>query len=228
MLFLLAGIFYIVATLGSDVCVNPTATILTAVGNNPQLAYYLTCATNPSLPPPDFLSFVAAAVGKLQSGSTQVTKLVTLANGAGTATAGYGPLVASGAAAPALTAAAGSLAAAVASISAIPDKVFACVQVDALFNGLFDSLCNGTVSAAAGIGQCLVAAAVLMLLQMVMGVDQCCYHAGDAKAWVDGGADDAGKNCCGYKGSLIKPVGPAAQAAAHASKVASSSGAPQV
>ena len=214
--------------LGSDVCVNPTATILTAVGNNPQLAYYLTCATNPNLPPPDFLTFVTSAVGKLQSGSTQVTKLVTLANSAAGATAGYGPLVASGAAAPALTAAASSLSAAVASISAIPDKVFACVQVDALFNGLFDSLCNGTVSAAAGIAQCLVAAAVLMLLQMIMGVDQCCYHAGDAKAWVDGGADDAGKNCCGYKGSLIKPVaGLGGKEAAHASKVASS-GAPQV
>ena len=113
------------------------------------------------------------------------------------------------------------------SIAAIPGTVFECVQVDALFNNLFDGLCNGTVTAAGGIAQCLVAAAALMLLQMIIGVDQCCYHAGDAKAWVDGGADDAGKNCCGFRGSLVKP-GASAPAAAHAASKVASSGAPQV
>ena len=165
-----------------------------------QLAYYLTCATTPGLSPPDFLSFITSALTKLSSVVVQIGKITDMANGVGSGpTAGYGPLVSSGVAAADLTAASSSAAAAINSISIIPNTVFSCVQVDALFSSLFDSLCNGTVSAAAGIAQCLVAAAALMLLQMAIGIDICCYHPGDKTAWVDKGEMEEGRNCCGLK-----------------------------
>ena len=186
--------------LGSDVCAAPTAAILRATNNQPQLAYYLTCATNPGLSPPDFLSFITSALTKLASVVAQIGKITDMANSVGAGpTAGYGPLVSAGVAAADLTAASSNAAAAVSSISIIPNTVFSCVQVDALFSSLFDSLCNGTVSAAAGIAQCLVAAAVLMLLQMAIGIDICCYHPGDKTAWVDKGEMEEGRNCCGFK-----------------------------
>ena len=205
LVFLLAGIFYLFAVLGSDVCAAPADTIITATGNMPQLTYYLSCATNPNLAPPDFLSAINGILSQITSGTTQLGKLVTSAATA-SSPAGYGPLIpisASSGAAPRLVNAQTNLNGAFAAISAIPNAVFSCQQVDALFSAFFNSLCNGTVTSAAGIAQCLIAAGVFMLLQMAIGIDICCYHPGDAKAWEDKGLQD-GTNCCGCKRKAVR------------------------
>jgi hypothetical protein len=193
LLFLLAGIFYLVAVLGSDVCFAPAAAIVSATKGQDQLSYYLNCATQPTMAPPAFLGVMGGTLDTLGSAVSQVAKLQTLANSGGSP-AGYGPLMVAGKASNDLNLAASNTNAAMNTIGNITGVVFGCANVDALFNNLFGALCNGTVTAAAGMAQMLIAAAVLMLVQMLIGVDLCCFHPGDPSVWEgEGGAAVSGE-----------------------------------
>ena len=53
-----------------------------------------------------------------------------------------------------------------------------------LLSQLFTGLCNGTVASSIGIGRILIAAAALLLVQLCLITDVCCFHPGDASAWL--------------------------------------------
>ena len=185
---MLAGIFYLLGVIGADLCYAPNELIMSFI-SSPDLNYFLSCATNPNVPPAPALSMIGSVVDMVAGGINQLSALGDQVDIAVTANtpAGYGPLIIGGAKNGAFAAANTNLKSAVDSLLFIPNTLLGCQQVDALFSRLWDGLCNGTVTSAIGIARVLIAAGVFMLLQMAVGIDLCCYHPGDARAWVDGG-----------------------------------------
>ena len=53
-----------------------------------------------------------------------------------------------------------------------------------LLSQLFTGLCNGTIASSIGIGRILIAAAALLLVQLCLITDVCCFHPGDPSAWL--------------------------------------------
>lgn len=53
-----------------------------------------------------------------------------------------------------------------------------------LLSQLFTGLCNGTITSSIAVGRILVAAAVLLIIQLCFAVDVCCFHPGDSSAWL--------------------------------------------
>jgi hypothetical protein len=47
------------------------------------------------------------------------------------------------------------------------------------------AICGGAITSAIGIARILIAAGVLLFVQLAIGVDVCCYHPGDPNAWVE-------------------------------------------
>ena len=177
-IFLLAGIFYIVGVIGADLCYDPNALIAATI-SEPNLNYFLTCATDPAVPPAPALGLVSGVINTVAGGLSQLTTLnsqvaTAVSNGQ---PAGYGPLISGGAANPAFSAATTDLTNAVAALQAIPGVLLSCQQVDAMFSRLWDGLCNGTITSALGIARVLIAAGVFMLLQMAVRFFYCPIQA---------------------------------------------------
>ena len=47
-------------------------------------------------------------------------------------------------------------------------------------------MCTNFITSAIGISRILIAAGVLLFVQLAIGVEICCHHPGDEKAWVGG------------------------------------------
>lgn len=63
---------------------------------------------------------------------------------------------------------------------------------------LLNGLCNDSIVASIKISRVLIAAAVLLAIQLFLSMDLCCYHPGDDAAWVsqaeeEGAASSAAK-----------------------------------
>ena len=215
--------------IGADVCINPSALITSFVSED-NLNYFLTCATNPLVPPAPVLGMLNGAINTVTGGVSQLTAITTQVNNNLASPAGYGPLIIGGAINTNFNDAAKSLNSAVFSLQAIPNTVLSCQQVDAMFSRLWEGLCNGTITSALGIAQVLIAAGVFMLLQMAVGIDLCCYHPGDSKAWVDGGNVGSSKVASSVASvpnfavmAEAEPAAAAAAAAAHHAEAAAHS-----
>lgn len=74
------------------------------------------------------------------------------------------------------------------SVNLVVTDTLSCAAIDAIFSRFWTGLCNGTVVSAAGIARILIAAGVLLLIQLGIGVDLCCYHPGDPRSWTGGDA----------------------------------------
>ena len=235
-IFILAGVFYLVGLLGADVCIAPAALIQGMVGTGSDLGsqtinYYLTCATTPQFPA-GAITTIGEATGTLapvvkQTGQLQAqfydalktggnrnawgSNLGTAYDNAQTAAKGAAsPPPECGIPHPVVPPPAGggvatqlpvmcddsttpqtkadpinrisvNMALALNSVNMVASDALSCATFDAIFSRMFDGLCNGTVQSAAGIARILIAAGVLLLLQLGIGVDLCCYRA-DARA----------------------------------------------
>lgn len=189
-IFLLAGIFYIIGVVGADCCFRPNQLIMSAI-SVPELNYFLSCAIDTTVPTPSALDAVSGVISTVAGGISQLSALKTQVDAAvqfgntnpsvSDAYAGYGPLITGSGSArqtnSVFTSAAASLNKALGSLQAIPDEVLSCAQVDGMLSRLWDGMCNGTVTSAIGIARVLIAAGVFMLIQMAIGIDVCCYRA---------------------------------------------------
>ena len=164
----LAGIFYLLGVIGADLCYAHNELILSFI-SDPNLDYFLSCATNPNVDPAPALSMIGSVVDMVAGGINQLTALGDQVDMNLNTPAGYGPLIIGGAKNGAFAAASTNLKSAVASLTFIPNTLLGCEQVDALFSRLWDGLCNGTVTSAIGIARVLIAAGVFMLLQSKFG-----------------------------------------------------------
>lgn len=71
--------------------------------------------------------------------------------------------------------------------------------VQNVIDPFFTALCTNAITSAIGIARILIAAGVLLWIQLAIGVEVCCHHPGHAAAWepelalrgVVGGADGA-------------------------------------
>ena len=151
---MLAGIFYLLGVIGADLCYAPNELIMSFI-SSPDLNYFLSCATNPNVPPAPALSMIGSVVDMVAGGINQLSALGDQVDIAVTANtpAGYGPLIIGGAKNGAFAAANTNLKSAVDSLLFIPNTLLGCQQVDALFSRLWDGLCNGTVTSAIGIAR---------------------------------------------------------------------------
>jgi len=195
LLFLLAGIFYLIGTIGSDLCYSPATLLASAIGNA-DLTWVLTCAINPTTTAPSFITSTNEMINKLLAANATAYKglsnMYAVINDNSRPIQGrYGwaPL-ANYATSPYSSSTTfntyiSQTSSMIGSTIALITSFINCQQLDKLFSTLFSSLCNGTVSSIVGLARVLVAASVFLLLQMAIGIDICAWHPGDKKAWVD-------------------------------------------
>lgn len=191
LVFVIAGIFYIIGVVGSDVCYSPYASLASFVASGTDMAsmtlkYYLTC---------DATTGIAGTVLEtLTTSSAQVTAQVLPIASLSTATAGvttavgssnYWPTAGYSSALVALNANMDKLTGPNSGIGLIISDVLSCAAVGNVIDPLLTAICGGAITSAIGIARILIAAGVLLFVQLAIGVDVCCYHPGDPNAWVE-------------------------------------------
>jgi hypothetical protein len=182
LVLVLAGVFYIIGIFGSDVCYDPYTTLSTIVGGaDPTLNYYLTCTATT-----DWTGTVLATVNtqKDQFISSNTTLGTTLAPGLKTLTnslqqlsapAGMiaifnpatppstNPMNFNGYNADISTQIVGN---GINAVSIIISDILSCEAVQNLIDPFFTSLCTNAITSSIGIARILIAAGVLLFIQL--------------------------------------------------------------
>ena len=188
LIFVLAGIFYIIGTFGSDVCYDPYAVIKSLLGSTTgdvateSLSFYLTCsASTPTsgtfldMLSSSLLSITTAAEQQVLSSSATegIVDAIPALESSFDSTSSFG--IANAAIITSLVA--GSRA-----VSLIITDLLSCIAVGNLIDPLITGLCTG-ITSSIGISRILIAAGTLLFIQLAFGVEVCCHHPGDENAW---------------------------------------------
>ncbi len=189
---ILAAVFYAFGIIGADVCYDPSTTLITlmnsTISSGPVLstvAYYLTCGANPAQPTVGTYNMILTAQTQLQMAAAQAVNLGTAVS-ADTSNSAYVTLavpVNSGDFAV-LRSTGVSMTQSAAAMGTIATTTLSCTAIDPILSRLFEGLCNDGFGTVIGIARILIAAAVLLICQLGVGIDICCYHPGDKSAWV--------------------------------------------
>lgn len=75
-------------------------------------------------------------------------------------------------------------AAADAAIGTLASTTLACSTIDPILSSMFIGLCNDGIATIIGMFRILIAASVLLIIQLGIGADICCYHPGDKSRWL--------------------------------------------
>ena len=204
-LMIITGIFYAVGVIGADICYDPNATLMTlASGYMPAggmagdtLSYYLTCGANPATKAIGAVSMIGGMIGTVQGAAAQVQSLAKQSQDQNN----HIPLGSLGTATPDFTGASGSLAMtslsqhigysadAVTSLAG----VMSCATMDPILSTLWTGACTNGVATIIGISRILIAACVLLFIQLGVGIDMCCFHPGlTSRYWAEEGVDPEG------------------------------------
>jgi hypothetical protein len=170
LVYIVAGIFFIVGVLGSDVCYDPynvVAKLASPYDSTGSLNYYLTCYTTNALPP------ATSANGLILEGAAGIK---TLSDFVGTFLAAYPSISSLGAIQTTLTATS-------VSVKDISDKILTCQNIDAVFSQFFNGFCGGAINSSVNVARIMIAAASLLIIQLILITDFQCYHPGDASAF---------------------------------------------
>ena len=181
---ILAGIFYILGIVGADICYDPYMVIQrlgSSVGLSggmigDTLTYYLTCGANPATPRMGALTMVDDAIGMVGTAAAQVTALqeqVKTASSQSPLYALQGPAHDSAA----MKKLDDGVQMTVASIKSIV-SLLGCQGIDAILSKLFTGFCTNTIATVIGISRILIAASIMLFLQLGVGIDMCCFHPG--------------------------------------------------
>lgn len=187
LVFVIAGIFYIIGVVGSDVCYSPYESLASFVASGTDTAsvtlkYYLTCDASTGITGTvlqtisDSKNTIAAQLAQI-TGSLSVPPNIPnwSPNGSPAYQTAVALLASNGAS---VTASNGGL-------SLIISDVLSCAAVGNVIDPLLTAICGGAITSAIGIARILIAAGVLLFVQLAIGVDVCCYHPGDPNAWVE-------------------------------------------
>jgi len=196
---ILAGFYYAIGIIGADVCIAPFAAMQTAVnitgmtGDAPAtLNYYLNCAANPALKPAGFLTLLSPTVSQLNFAATQAKSLNESISAVPTPPV-FSSLEGSTDPTCTMNSVAVGVSGAATAIAQLQAGPFGCANIDGILNRLFMALCNDGFGTVIAICRILIALAVMLVLQLGVGVDVCCYHPGDPRAWGSPDADEVGK-----------------------------------
>ncbi len=186
-LIILTGVYYAIGIIGADLCAAPTDTILFLAGETGMaggmpgetLSYYLTCGPSPATPPAgaykllvDTVDTVGGAVSQLESLEEQITQNPTSPAFSALQGTNYVTLMVNG------------MSDAKEAVQTIADTTLACSAIDPIFSKLFHGLCNDGFATVIGIFRILMAASILLIIQLGIGVDICCFHPGDKSRWL--------------------------------------------
>lgn len=197
LIFVLAGAFYIIGVVGSDVCYSPYKTIESAVATGePTLSYYLNCTASTSKAG-TALEDMEISTDFMKSGMTQITGgIITTLNATAcdfppcsirnideTEYASYfAPTTPFGADFEGVVS---NLAASTSTLTLLTSDVMSCAGVKNVIDPFFTALCTNAITSAIGIARILIAAGVLLWIQLAIGVEVCCHHPGHPAAWTD-------------------------------------------
>ena len=187
LLFILAGIFNIIGMIGADVCYDPNTMLSNLIASGSDMGsqtlyYYLNCATTP-MDPQGALTTIASATSLIATAASQTTNLqdqfYTAARSGGSALTAYGSLLTDDITITHpyfdSTDAIGKMAMGVnnatSSLNILITDTLSCAALDKIFSKFWDGLCNGTIASAIGIARILIAAGVLLLIQLAIGID---------------------------------------------------------
>ena len=207
LVFVLAGIFFIVGLVGSDVCYAPGLTLTSLVGTldpTNTLSYYLSCDANPAASLPVPIVGILAAQSALNDANSNIRTFTSSVTSSASLTASLGAGFSADA-----TALNGYVPAANASLNLLLSDVVSCPALGGVFVTFFNGLCGGAITASIGLASLLTAAAALLALQMSFGVSVCCWHPGQEDVWeespyAEGSGGGAPKQ---YPGELQLRVG---------------------
>jgi hypothetical protein len=196
LLIILAGVYYALGIIGADVCAAPANTLLTLTDSAGMgsglpaetLRYYLQCGPNPATAPGGAYKLIFDNVATVEGAAQQVTSLKTQIDATPNDPAFHGL----GATTYPATMAAGMNNAKTA-LTALKDTALACSSIDPIISQIFEGLCNDGIATIIGMFRILIAASVLLIIQLGIGVDVCCFHPGDPSRWMDGSDDKSAK-----------------------------------
>lgn len=186
LIIILTGVYYAIAIIGSDVCVAPNDVLWSlasktgaaggAAGDT--LSYYLHCGANPALPPMGAYKLLLDNMDTIDGVVEQVTSLddQIQANPNDPAWSAMGPTYPHWAAT--------NISSAGMAIHTIADRVVSCAHIDPIISKLWDGVCNGGFATVGYMFRILIAASVLLIVQLGIGVDVCCFHPGDGSRWL--------------------------------------------
>ena len=245
LIFIIAGLFYVVGVAGSDICINPNQVLLnlanTYAGSGGMIGdtlnYYLTCGANPTQPVIGALTMIDPLATKVSGAATQVASLaaqVLASNGS------PGPMSLAALSDTYAADAMGGSAGAMATLSTqmgysaqainslycakgtmMPDGVteacpvgggvLSCNTIDPILATLWTGVCNNGVATIIGISRILIAAAVLLFIQLGVGIDMCCFHPGlTSRYWAEEGVNPEGDAGLPNDPKRVHSAGPSA------------------
>jgi hypothetical protein len=182
----LAGIFYILGIVGADICFDPYTTIQrlgSSVGLSggmigDTLTYYLTCGKVPTTPRMGALTMIDDAMGMINTAKAQVDSLTqqvsSPSNVPSSPLYGLKGPKSDSADMDALNAAVASTVGSIGSIVTL----MGCQRIDQILSVLFTGFCTNTIATVIGISRILIAASIMLFLQLGVGIDMCCFHPG--------------------------------------------------
>jgi len=209
-LMVIAGLFYAFGVIGADICYNPNGTIQTLAAPylpaglaGDTVNYYLTCGANPATPPIGAVGMVNGIVSQVQGAAAQAQGLYTQATTPTDSSYAYlqalrdaspdymGVTTATVPAASlkSLNVQMGYSADATTSLAA----VLSCQTMDPILSTLWTGVCTNGVATIIGIARILIAASVLLFIQLGIGIDMCCFHPGiTSRYWAEEGVNPEG------------------------------------
>jgi hypothetical protein len=197
-LMILAGIYYAIAILGSDFCIDPYNAIKSFFPNNGDMIndtirYYFSCGEAPNT---EVKGMILMFNPILDMVNTAITMIATMGDQIANSPAGANdPFVRVRADASKDAALGMSLYAKqmTSALNGVKGTV-SCQQIDPIIATLFNGFCTNTIGTLGGIARIFIAASVFLFFQIGMGIDLCCFHPGYTSRYVaeDPDAADAG------------------------------------
>ena len=197
-LMILAGIYYAIAILGSDFCIDPYNAIKSFFPNNGDMIndtirYYFSCGEAPNT---EVKGMILMFNPILDMVNTAITMIATMGDQIANSPAGANdPFVrvradASKDAALGMSLYAKQMTSALNGVKG----TLSCQQIDPIIATFFNGFCTNTIGTLGGIARIFIAASVFLFFQIGMGIDLCCFHPGYTSRYVaeDPDAADAG------------------------------------
>jgi len=198
-LMILAGLYYAIAILGSDFCVDPYTIIKNFFPKDGMIGetlnYYLSCGDQPNTEVKGILLMFNPILDMI---NTAITMIKTMGDqiAADPSDPSQDPFVRlrdSKDAALGMSLYASQMSSA---LNGIKGTV-SCQQIDPIIATFLNGFCTNTIATIGGIARIFVACSVFLFFQIGMGIDLCCFHPGYTSRYVtddpDAQDDGAGK-----------------------------------
>lgn len=186
-IIILAGAFYAIGIIGADICIDPQGLILGFAEDGnftgmpfDTIRYYLTCGIDPTLPRIGALQLFDDNIGMVSGAVAQVKDLKDQI-AADPNNAAWQPLAPPNALVGYVY---GNLSNAETAVVELGTVQLGCQTIEPIFSDFFTFLCNDGFAVFIGISRIFIALSIMLVIQLGIGVDICCFHPGDPSRWL--------------------------------------------